>query len=190
MTLIGIVIGQRFAGKRINSKFRPNAEWFEEMQGSSLPSDFEQSDQPPQEDDIAFRDFFVEDFEPMETEVREGKFPRGTAVAKKVEVFQNICPYINKTIVPSDTDPDYEFIPHVYQEIVCAYPYQQQSRLMFDQKKNFVCHSDRGFNCVQLTSSIFLLKRRHVNFANFNYFDFINYWFTPVGHKMLGTRNT
>lgn len=165
MTFIGIVIGQRFAGKRINSKFRPSGDWFEGMRGDSLPNDFEQSDQP-QEDNIAFQDFFVEDFEPIvETEVREGKFPR--TANRKVEVFQNICPYINKTIVPSDTDPEFEYIPKVYQEIVCSYPYQQQSRLSFDQKKNFVCHSDRGFNCVQLTSSIFLLKRRRVKFINY-----------------------
>lgn len=166
MTFIGIAIGQRFAGgKRINSKFRPSGDWFEGMQGSSLPNEFEQSDQPQEEDNIAFQDFFVEDYEPVQTEVREGKFPR--TAAKKVEVFQNICPYINKTIVPSDTDPEYEYVPTFYREIVCSYPYQQQSRLMFDQKKNYVCHSDRGFNCVQLTSSIFLLKRRLVNFNHF-----------------------
>lgn len=167
MTFIGVVVGQRFAGQRIKSKFRPSGDWFANMQGSAdspsidtISSDLMQNDQPFDDSSLAFQDFFVDDYEPFEMEEKEGKLPR--AAGKKVEIFQNICPYINTTVFPGLDDPEFEYIPSHYQKITCAYPYQQHSRLTNDQKKNHVCHSDRGFNCVQLTSSIFLLKRRRV----------------------------
>lgn len=174
MTFIVVVVGQRFAGPRVKSKFRPSGNWFANMQGGGvgdgevsaldtvIPSeDFEQSDQP-YDDNFSFQDFYVEDFEPGggESETKEGKFPR--MASRKVDTFQNICPYINTTVFPGIQNPEFEYVPSHYQKITCAYPYQQHSRFAHDQRKNHVCHSDRGFNCVQMTSSIFLLKRRKV----------------------------
>lgn len=117
-------------------------------------NNFEQSDQPVEENG-SFQDFFVENFEPVdELEVKEGKFPR--LISKQPVTFQNLCPYQNRTVHSRDFDPGYEYVPSVYQEIRCAYPYHSSR---FDHKKNRVCHAVHNFNCVQLYTSVFLLKR-------------------------------
>lgn len=130
------------------SKFRPNPDWFAKMN----PEDLMLSDQPGPEDSGSFQDFLIDNFDPIEVDVKEGKIPR--YVPRQPIIFQNLCPYQNRTIHTSD--PNYEYVPSTYQEITCAYPYHSSR---FDHRKNRVCHAIHNFNCVQLYTSIFLLKR-------------------------------
>lgn len=136
----------------MKSKFRPNTEWFANMQ-NQFPDEMMQSDQPA-EDAGSFQDFLIDNFEPVEIEVNEGKYPR--YVPKQPVIFQNLCPYQNRTIHSRDFDPLYDYVPSTYQEIRCAYPYHSSR---FDHRKNRVCHAVHNFNCVQHYTSIFLLKR-------------------------------
>jgi hypothetical protein len=66
----------------------------------------EQSDQPMEEN---FQDFYV-DYEPDDGETKDGKVVR--TISKQAETFQNICPYFNRSIIPSESDPDHEFVSH------------------------------------------------------------------------------
>jgi hypothetical protein len=110
MALIGITLAQqRFIGHKVKSKFRPSVDWFANMRGQSTSDDSQanseiQSDQPIEEN---FQDFYV-DYEPDEGESKEGKVVR--TISKQTETFQNICPYFNRSIISSESDPDHEFV--------------------------------------------------------------------------------
>jgi hypothetical protein len=120
LTIISIVIGQKFTDQRPKLKFRPPSEWFANMQQipvDQLPSYFEQSDQPSQSN-TQFQDFYVEDYDPEgELQFSGGpKFVRHPS--QEPPVFQNLCP-TSRTDVFLNDDSDYEYRPSSYVEVKC-----------------------------------------------------------------------
>lgn len=119
VTIISLVVGQKFSEQRSKLKFRPPSDWFANMQPQmdQSPSYFEQSDQPMATDSL-FQDLYVEDYEPD----GESQFSGGSKFARhpsmEPPIFQSLCP-TTRTDVFLNTDSDYEYRPSSYVEVKC-----------------------------------------------------------------------
>ncbi len=123
---------------------------------ASIPIDFQtveiEGDDPS---DIEYNNY--EEENPKET-----KFARHISSRTKLKShygkmeFQSICPS-RRTHVILNTDDQYEYRPHSYEEVFCAHPFSGNLR---DNEKNRVC-SRNGFSCIQLNRTIFISRRMH-----------------------------
>lgn len=68
--------------------------------------------------------------------------------------FQSVCPS-RRTHVLLNTDQDFEYRPHSYEEIYCAHPFDGR---MQTNERNSVCF-EGGFSCIQQNRTIFVSRR-------------------------------
>jgi hypothetical protein len=67
--------------------------------------------------------------------------------------FQSVCPTVH-TVVNISNDPVFRYRPAIYEEIRCAHPLEQNH-------KNKICSQRQDSACIQLYTTIFLVKHRY-----------------------------